>query len=83
MEDFLQAIQQRWGAMRILRMALSLIILYDGLMSENYWIIAFGGFFAYQALANKGCGSCNINGQCAPKHSSSAGTEDIEYEEVK
>ncbi len=68
--------------MRLLRMALALIIMYDAYKGETWWLLAIGGLFAYQALANWGCGGSN----CAiPVNDNSTASPDveIEYEEVK
>ncbi len=69
--------------MRILRMALALVIMYDAFQGETWWLMAVGGLFAYQALANIGCagGNCTV-----PTNDSTAAAQsdiDIDYEEVK
>lgn len=82
MDNLIFKLKQPWGALRLLRLALALIIMYDAYMGQTWWLMAIGGLFAYQAIANVGCagGGCEV-----PAENKSLDQPDveIEYEEVK
>lgn len=79
-------IKQPWGSIRLLRMAIALILIYDGWKGETWWVLALGAVLVYQAVMNTGCGPCMASEGC--KTSASASDTDsqdieIEYKEIK
>ena len=49
--------------MRFLRLALAGFLFYNAYVTKEWFFIAFGIFFLFQALFNLGCGAngCNVN----------------------
>lgn len=75
----------QWNAMRIIRLVLGVVIVIQGLSTNDYAIALLGGLFTLMPLLNVGC--CGTNG-CSTtpiqrKRNTTSGTEDISFEEVK
>lgn len=44
-----------WSALRILRLALGVMMLYEALFNQNYWAALIGGVLLWQAYSNQAC----------------------------
>ncbi len=73
---------RKWNFMRLLRLALGVFIVFQGIESEMWFFVFAGGFYALMALLNLGC--CGTSG-CAPTRYKNTQQieEEIRYEEVK
>lgn len=81
METLKYNLVNNWNVIRLIRLALSIIIIVQAVQIHDVLFGLFGSFFLYQALSNTGC--CGVNG-CAPSvNKSVSGTEEIEFTEVK
>jgi len=61
---WLNKLQEPWGLMRILRLALALWLFYDAYHQQNWWMAVFGVFILYQVIENVQCTSCEQTGSC-------------------
>jgi len=80
--NFMQAILSNWNLFRILRVALGIFILVQGLVGKDTFSIVMGSVFAGMALFNVGC--CGAGG-CATDNrmtNNKTNTEEVTYEEV-
>lgn len=64
--------------MRILRFSLGVLMVGESIRSQQWFLLGFGVFFTYMALADKGCGVT-----CETKPSATGNEKEIEYEEVR
>ncbi|WP_150451908.1 hypothetical protein [Arenibacter lacus] len=75
-------IRNNWSLFRLLRLAIGLYLLVDGLKTGMWLLIAIGVAFTVMPLLNIGCsaiGNCAIS----PTKESSSNAEEVTYEEVK
>lgn len=70
-----------WDLMRVLRLALGIIIIVQGVQAKEWLFVALGGLFSLMPLLNIGC--CGASGCNTPVSKSDKKVEDITYEEVK
>jgi hypothetical protein len=78
----MQTITSNWNLFRILRVALGVFILIQGIVSKDVFSMVMGLVFAGMAVFNIGC--CGVGG-CATDtqiKSDNKVTEDVTYEEV-
>ncbi|AXE17688.1 hypothetical protein DR864_08030 [Runella rosea] len=77
------AVLKNWDFMRILRMGMSLWLIYSAFVDHQPLLGLLGGLFALQAVMNVGC--CGSGGCAAPNTRQSAPKtiEETQYEEVK
>ena len=78
----MQTLLSNWNFFRILRVALGVFILVQGVVTRDTFSIIIGSVFAGLAIFNIGCcgaGECNTTTNKKPTKSS---IENIEYEEV-
>lgn len=82
LETFKYNLLNNWHAIRIIRLALSVIIIVQAVQIHDALFGFMGTFFLYQALSNTGC--CGVNG-CAPasRHMPTETEEEIEFSEIK
>lgn len=66
--------------MRIIRLALGVIIIVQGILNREWIFVILGGLFSLMPLLNVGCcgAACST-----PMKKSNAEMEEIHYEEVK
>jgi hypothetical protein len=76
----MKTILQGWNFVRILRLALAIIILVQGIMASEAVAIILGVVFGGMALANIGC--CSAGGCVVNQRSTNDRSKSIEYEEV-
>ncbi len=69
-----------WNVIRLIRLALSVIILVQAVQMHDMLFGVFGSFFLYQSLTNTGC--CGSGG-CAPAINKKDSTEEVEFTEIK
>jgi hypothetical protein len=67
--------------MRILRLALGVLIIVQGVQAQEWLFVGLGGLFSLMPLLNIGC--CGTSGCNTPIRKSNQKTEDITYEEVR
>jgi len=75
-------ILNNWNFMRVLRLALGIFILVQGIGMKDWPVAALGGLFALMPLFNIGCccaGGCGV----PPQRQKKEGTEEVIYEELK
>lgn len=70
-----------WNFMRILRLALGIFIIVQGVQAQQWLFVGLGGLFSLMPLLNIGC--CGVSGCNTPIRKSNQKTEDITYEEIK
>ena len=70
-----------WDLMRVLRLALGIIIIVQGVQAKEWLFVALGGLFSLMPLLNIGC--CGASGCNTPVSKSDKKAEDITYEEIK
>lgn len=73
---------QNWGVIRIVRLAVGILMLWNTLADHQLLVGFIGGFLVIQAILNTGCGAggCGIPPM---KKSITETANDIEYEEVR
>ncbi len=77
-----EMILNNWNFMRVLRLALGIFILVQGIWMKDWTLGLLGGLFGLMPLFNIGC--CGAGGCSTPAQRKNAGgIEDITYEEVK
>lgn len=67
--------------MRVLRLALGIFIIVQGIQAKEWWLVVLGGLFSLMPLLNIGC--CGVSGCNTPISKSNKKVEDITFEEVK
>lgn len=67
--------------MRVLRLALGIFIIVQGVQAKEWLFVALGGLFSLMPLLNIGC--CGVSGCNTPVSKSDKKAEDITYEEIK
>ncbi len=77
------ALFSNWHLMRILRAAIAIWAIFEYTRTHDWLMLAFGGFFAVQAIFDFGC--CGASGCAAkpPSQQQKIPSQEIEYEEVK
>lgn len=72
---------KNWNFTRILRLALGIFIIVEGVTTQEWLFVLAGLAFAILPLLNIGC--CGTSGCSAPVSKTNKKTEDIIYEEVR
>lgn len=72
---------RNWNFMRVLRLALGIFIIVQGVQTKEWVFVALGGLFSLMPLLNMGC--CGASGCNTAISKSHEKTEDITYEEIK
>jgi hypothetical protein len=81
-----QRILTNWTFMRALYLLMGIAVIVQSVMSQQWFGVAFGGYFASMGLFAFGCAAGNCyGGNCAtePLEKSNATIEDVDFEEVK
>lgn len=77
MKDYLK----KWDFMRVLRLALGLFIVVQGIQTKEWLFVILGGLFSLMPLLNMG--GCSASGCSTPtSRKSDKKTADTTYEEV-
>lgn len=69
-----------WNFMRVVRLALGVFIIVQGIQTLNWMFIILGSLFTIMPLMNIGC--CSTQGCSASVSKTNKKIEDIHYEEV-
>jgi len=72
---------KNWDFMRVLRLALGIFIIGQGIVAKDWTFIALGGLFSLMPLLNVGC--CGASGCNTPIRKNNGNIEDVSYEEVR
>lgn len=72
---------RNWNFMRVLRLALGIFVIVQGIQAKEWWFVAMGGLFSLMPLLNIGCGG--VSGCNTPISKKNKKVEDITYEELK
>ncbi len=67
--------------MRVLRLALGVFIIVQGIQAQQWLFVGLGGLFSLMPLLNIGC--CGTSGCNTPVRRTNKKTEDITYEEIR
>ena len=81
-----QRILTNWTFTRVLYLVLGIFVIIQSAMSQQWFGVLFGGYFAAMGLFAFGCAAGNcFGGNCAvePKQKASTVIEEVEFEEVK
>lgn len=70
-----------WNYMRMLRLALGVFIIAQGLISADGMIIGMGALLSLMSFLNVGC--CGVSGCTTGSLKSRKGIDEISFEEVK
>ncbi len=71
-----------WNFMRIVRLALGIMIIVQGVQVQEWLFIVLGGLFSLMPVLNIGCCGASRCSTQIPKNNKNV-TEEIAYEEVK
>ncbi len=72
---------RNWKLMRVLRLALGVFIIVQGIQAQQWLLVGLGGLFSLMPLLNIGC--CGTSGCNTPVRRTNKKTEDITYEEIR
>lgn len=70
-----------WDFMRVLRLAMGIFIIVQGISAKERLFVGAGVLFLLMPILNIGC--CGASGCNTPVSKSSKKAEDITYEEIK
>ncbi len=81
----LNRILSGWTITRVLYVAMGTFVIVESIMDKQWLGMALGGYFAAMGLFAFGCaaGNCYSPTNQTSKLDASAGTADIEFEEIK
>ncbi|GAB1396819.1 hypothetical protein MASR1M65_15960 [Saprospiraceae bacterium] len=74
---------RNWDFMRVLRLALGLYVIVEGIRMHDTMLITLGGIFTLMPVFNIGC---SAGGTCTPRYRERQTfnpNEDISYKEIK
>ncbi len=67
--------------MRVLRLAIGIFIIVQGVQTKEWLFVALGGLFSLMPLLNIGC--CGASGCNTPVRKNNGKIEDVSYEEIR
>lgn len=70
-----------WNFTRLLRLALGIFIIFQGVHSRDWLFVAIGGVFTLLPLMN--IGGCGVAGCAVPPSNTKNDSTELEYEEVR
>ncbi|KPM46652.1 hypothetical protein [Jiulongibacter sediminis] len=82
MNYLIESLKQPWSVMRAFRLLFGSYVVVTSIMEQQYLLALIGGFFAYQAITNTGCGACAAPPSSETLDSAEAETS-FEFEELK
>lgn len=81
-EFYKEQIFSNWNLMRMIKLVLSIVILFQSVQSHDIMFGFLGGIFLTQTLLNIGC--CGVGGCAVPmKKVDSSSIQDVQFEEIK
>ena len=72
---------RNWNFMRVLRLALGIFIIMQGIQSKEWLFVLAGSLFSLMPILNIGC--CSASGCSIPVSKSNKKVKDITYDEIK
>jgi len=79
-----QRILTNWTFARGLYLVMGIFVIVQSVMSQQWFGVAFGGYFAAMGLFAFGCASGNcFGGSCAVEPKQKTAIQDVDFEEVK
>jgi len=81
-----ERILTNWTFTRALYLVMGIAVIVQSVINQQWFGVAFGGYFASMGLFAFGCAAGNCySGNCAiePQQKSNTTIEDVEFEEVK
>jgi hypothetical protein len=81
-----ERILNNWTFMRALYLLIGIAIIVQSIMSQEWFGVAFGGYFASMGFFAFGCAAGNCyGGNCSTEQEqkSTSAIQDVEFEEVK
>jgi hypothetical protein len=81
-----ERILTNWTLTRALYLLIGIAVIVQSVMSQEWFGVAFGGYFASMGLFAFGCAAGNCyGGNCAtePQQKSNMNIKDVEFEDVK
>ena len=81
-----ERILTNWTFARVLYLIMGIAVIVQSVMSQQWFGVAFGGYFASMGLFAFGCAAGNcFNGNCAaePQQKANATIQDVNFEKVK
>jgi hypothetical protein len=82
MNYLIESLKQPWSIMRVLRLLFGSYVVVTSVMEQQYLLALIGGFFAYQAISNTGCGAC-VAPSTSENLETTEGETSFEFEELK
>ncbi len=80
----MKAYFKNWDLMRVLRLALGIIIIMQGVQTREWSFVVLGGLFSLMPLMNIGCcGASRCNTVAPKRNQKNEEIEEIIYEEIK
>ncbi|MBS1737914.1 MAG: hypothetical protein JSS98_15125 [Bacteroidetes bacterium] len=70
-----------WDFMRVLRLALGIFIIVQGVVARDWLFIGAGVLFSLMPILNIGC--CGASGCNTPVRKNTGNVEDVSYEEIR
>lgn len=77
----MKKIMKSWNLMRVIRLVLGVIIIFQGIYTKDYAIALLGTIFTLMPIFNVGC--CANNACFQSRNSKDQSNEKIVFEEVK
>lgn len=77
----MKALLHNWNIMRIIRLALGIFIVYEGINTEDWMLASLGGFFSLMPIFNIGC--CGVSACNTNYSETQTDLDNTTYEEVK
>ncbi len=79
-----ERILTNWTFTRVLYLIIGSAIIIQSIMSQQWFGVAFGGYFASMGLFAFGCAAGNcFGGSCEVEPKNKSNIQDVQFEEVK
>lgn len=79
----MNTIFSNWNLMRVVRLALGVFIIGEGVNSHDWSFILLGGVFTLMPIFNIGCCANNSCQTSLKKNNTDANSDEVTFEEVK
>jgi hypothetical protein len=79
-----QRILTNWTFARALFLVVGITVIVQSVLSQQWFGVVFGGYFASMGLFAFGCAAGNCyGGSCATEEKTTTSIQDVDFEEVK
>lgn len=79
-----ERILTNWTFTRVFYLIIGIIVIIQSVMSQQWFGVAFGGYFSSMGLFAFGCASGNcFGGSCAVDPKQKSTNQDVDFEEIK